>query len=216
MKTLSDLATTVCTNVGRDYAAPFSNVVNEALNYAAVMAVIMFEPEELKTRAHTVQLSAGLDSISLVSGTFTNMLSITSVYNITDAKPIWFVPFELWDIIVPSTLTPLKFFTTFGTTAYFKTLQATNKFLDIYYTQYPPPMSAAADPLGFLWHEDYVVSIATGLVFTSLEETESAGNWDKVQNTVTSIMALGGMRRHVIQGRSTRLEQAVKAMQGGK
>lgn len=202
MSTLTDLQTIVFKALGRS-DTDTTTLTTAALNYAAVLAALTFEPPEL-TGNTTVQVTGASNYVSISS--VTNLLDLRSVYNSTDSKNMWFIPWDLWYAFFPTTVGSTKYYSLFGQLIYVRDTPVVNKDLLIHYTKYPTTMVSASDELGFDHHDSYIVSVATGIVWAFYEESESAGTMGKMAEFVSQPLSLGARARGILAGEKASLE----------
>jgi hypothetical protein len=214
MSTLSELQALVFTALGRDDADTVL-LVTAALNYATVLAALSFEPIEL-TDSDTIQIAGSSNSASL-SGV-AGLLDLRTVYNSSDSKNMWFIPWEFWYPLFPTSIGAVRYYSLFGQTLYVKDTPSGNKNLLIHFTIYPTVMVNPSDPVGFDNHDSYIVSVATGLVWAFFEEIESAGTLQKVVELVSAPLSIGARARGIITGQKANLEELfnqLKSRTGG-
>lgn len=207
MSTLADFRALIKVNFGGRDDADALLVTDAAINYAALLAALVFEPPELRTSGD-LTVAGGSDSVSF--GSLTNLLDILTVYNTTDNNPMWFIPHELWQVIVPSSIGSTKYYSVFGETIYVKDAPSVNKTLKVYYSTYPAKLVNSTDVLEFDYHDSYIVSTASAIVLAAFEEGESAGIWQKVAEAVGVPLMLGARARQVIAGQRLTLESAIE------
>lgn len=213
MSTLAELRNLVKVNIGGRDDADAMLVIDAAINYAAVLAALVFEPPELRGSSN-LTVAGGNNSVSFAS--LTQLLDIIALYNVTDNHPMWYIPFEQWELVVPSSVGATKYYSVFGETIYVKDKPSANKTLRIYYSNYPTKLVNATDELEFEWYDSYIVSVASGITMAALEEAESAQMWQRVVEAISLPLMLGARARQVIAGQKLTLESAIAQVQGGK
>ncbi len=206
MTTLATLRELVRINIGGREDADAVAIMNAAINYATLLASIVFEPPELRTYT-TTQLGAGSSTISF--SVLTRPLDLISLYNETDDKLMGFIPFEIFSLVVPAAAPAASFYTVFGESILVKSTPSVNKSIKIYYSQYPQELIEDTDELDFEHHDSYIVSVASGICMAAFEEVESAQMWQNVAQYVTTPFVLGARARSLIAGRAVELEKAM-------
>lgn len=204
-KTLGDFRTLVYDNLARSDTVAIRSV-DEAINAAAILAAVLFDPPELRTNVE-VALAPGGTSQSLASASFTNPMAITSIYNVTDSEPLWFIPIELWDIIIPTSLTTLKFFSVEGLTIWFKAAPSVATTLKYRYRRYPTWLTNVGDMLDFYYHDEWITATASGLAMATFEEDAMATMWGSVSSTIGTYLLAAANTRGMVQGQKTSLIQ---------
>jgi len=211
MSTLSDFRALIKAAFGGRADTDALLVTDAAINYAATLAALVFEPYELKA-ANSLVIPGSSSSVSFSS--LTNLLDILAIYNQTDSNLMWFVPYELWEVIVPSSVGSTKYFSVFGGSVYVKDTPSGNKTLTVSYSKYPTKLVNATDSLEFTQHDSYIVSTASAIVFAAFEEAETAQMWQAVANAISVPLTLGARARHVIAGQKAILESIIAQARG--
>ena len=196
---------------GRDDSTA-NTVIDACLNYASTLAALLFEPPELQTKAN-LTLLANNSNISLSN--LTDRLDIKSVYNSTDSAKMWYIPWESWEILVPSNVGGTKYFSIFGETLYAKDTPSANKVLNIGYSTYPSLMSNANDTVDFDHHDSFIISTALGIAWAFFEKGKTT-TIEQAMNSITIPLTLGAKARQVIEGRKTSLSELLTQLQGGE
>ena len=210
LQTLQDL---VQINIGGRDDASAVTVMKAAINYASILAALVFEPPELKAISN-LTVTGGSDNTSFSS--LTQLLDILTVYNTTDSCVMWFVPYEQFEIIIPASVGKTKYYTVFGETIYVKDTPSVNKTLKLTYSNYPTTLVNPTDELEFEWHDPYIVGVASGICMAAFEEGESAQTWQGVVDAVGVPLMLGARARQVISGQKLTLEAAIAQLRGEK
>lgn len=194
---------------GRDDLVALT-VINASLNYAATLAALIFEPPELREQSNLV-VSGGSSYVSM--GSLTDLLDLITIYNTTDSNKMWFIPWESWYVILPTTVGKVKYFSIFGDRLYVKDTPAVNKTLLVSYSTYPAKLVDLTDVLEFDYHDSFLVATALGICWAFFEEGESAGVLQKVSDAMAMPLALGAKARQVIEGRAISLEAQLAQIQ---
>ncbi len=211
MSTLASLRNLVVINLGGRNDATAVEVIDAAINYGVLIAAMMFQPPELK-REDTTVLSSGNNKFYL--SLFTRLFDLISIYNNTAGSPLWFVPYEQFDIVVPSSGTNVKFYTVFGNTVYVKPTPTSTTSLKVAYVSYPDVLSEDDDEVEFDYYDPYIVAVASALAMAAFEEVDSATMWQKVSESLYGPFLLGQRAREVIAQRKTLFEAVVAQMAG--
>lgn len=146
---------------------------------------------------------------------FLNVLDIIKVYNKTNSRKVNFVPYEQWDIIVPSSASAVAYWTLFGTNLMVKSVPTRNTTLTVGYTFYPTKLIDDNQELEFDHYDAYVVSIATSIAFAAFEESEAANLWNSIAGFVAAPMTMGVKARSIIEGQKVILENTIGQIKGG-
>ena len=211
--TLQELQSLVIKGLGgRDDSVAIS-VINASLNYAITLAALIFEPPELREQNNLV-ISGSSSYVSI--GSLTDLLDLQTVYNSTDSNKMWFIPWESWYVILPTTVGSVKYFSVFGDRLYVKDTPSGNKTLLVSYSTYPAKLVNLTDELGFDYHDSYIVSVALGIAWAFFEEGETAGVMEKVANAAAMPLALGAKARQIVEGKRISLEALLSQLQGGQ
>ena len=197
MLTLQNIIDSIQVRFGGRNDAPAISTYKEAANYASILGVLLFSPSELHLEG-TIALTTGSSSVTLT--TLTRLLAIHTIWNATISSPLLYIPVDLWQIIVPTSLSEPKFYTRRGNMLLVKAAPSTNHSLQIIHSAYPPVMANSSDPLGFEQHDSFVISVATGLTFAAFEEGETVEIWAKVAEFLKGPLELGMKERGVTFG----------------
>lgn len=214
MTTFSVIKNLVYKSLGHDEGDDdvLTIMVPAAINYAQVAVALIFKPPELNS-SNDVIVSAGAKSVSIGA---LNFIDVIKIYNLTDSKDLHYVPFESWEILVP-TLTTIKFYTIFGEYIYVKGSPAGDTTLTIYQLVYPTELTTADQELDFPHYDSYIIAVACAICFAALEEGESVDVWAKVTEALGMPFLKGSQMREVIAGRQASLEATISgALAGGK
>jgi len=201
--TFATLQALVGINLGGRDDADTTAIIKAAINYAVLVAALTFEPPELKTSGN-LTVTGGNDSVSLNG--LTRWLDVVKIWNTTDSMPMGFIPFELWDVIVPTVVGSTRYYSIFGDTLFVKDKPGVNKVLKLFHATYPAKLVNTGDTLEFDHHDSYIVSVATGLSWAAFEEGESAGVWQKIGELVSMPFMLGARARAIIAGQKASFE----------
>jgi hypothetical protein len=200
--TLKDL---VYKSIGRDSTDQLAAaVVPEAVNYALDVVALLFKPPELNTSG-AVTVAGGSNYASIASLDF---IDVTKVHNDTDGRELLFVPFEQWDVIVPS-LADVRFYSIYGDRLYVKATPAANKTLTVYYYAYPARLTLDSQSPEFDHYDSYIVAVASALTFATIEEGESVDVWAKVTEALGMPFLRGSAMREVIAGKQAQFESVI-------
>lgn len=212
MTTYLEFKNFVYTNIARDSSDTLAAlVVPKAVNYAIDIAAILFKPPELSTSAN-LTLTAGTTYITVTQ----KFIDIITAYNTSDSNKLWFIPYELFNSLKPST-TSIKYFSLFGTRLYVNTSSLADKTITIYYVAHPTELSADDDEIEFTQHDAFIISIATALCFAVLEEGDSADIWARVGDAFGAGAIKSAQLKEVVSGSVTSLEATLTgALAGAK
>lgn len=206
MTTFLTLKNLVYKSLGRDDNDEATVLIVPAvINYAITAVALIFKPPELIS-SNPVVISAGSKSVSLSSLDF---IDLTKVYNETDSRELFFVPFENWDIIVPSGLTVVKFYSINGETLFVKGTPAADKTLTVYCIDYPTELTADDQPVDFEHYDSYIMAVASAIAFAAFEEGETVDVWAKVVEALGMSFLKGSAMREVIAGKQISLESTI-------
>jgi hypothetical protein len=235
MSTFGDIKTIVLRSLGREDDIAI-DVTKNAINYAILMASLIFDPPEM-SRTSDVVIPGGSNSLTFPNivedvdltpddflGMFeidddgdlmpiagetlsTRLLDLIKVYNKTSGFKLNFIPYEQWDVLIPSSLTVIKYWTLFGNTLRINYTPTSNLTLTISYTIYPEVLTDDSEVLPFNYHDSYIVSAATGIAFAMFEETDSSSMWSTIAGFVGEPKALGARARAIIEGQKVLLEK---------
>lgn len=183
-------------------------VVDAAVNWAALAAALIFDPPELHAEAD-VTLTGGSSSIDLDT-VLTRYLDLIAVKNKTTGLPLYFIPFEVWFVALPSTVSGVRFYTLHGSVMHVYAAPSANQTFTVHYRRYPRELVNPTDALEFELHDGFIVSVASGVAWAAFEEGEAAGVWEKVAQFFTTPLVLGAQARALVAGRTVLLEQAIK------
>lgn len=237
MTTFQELKQMVTSSLGRDDNEALT-IIKASINYAMTMAALLFEPPELCLES-TITLTGGSnklffpylvtktdldeeeflghfeidangDLMPIAGATLsTNLLDLIKVYNKTDGFKMDFIPYEQWDVVIPSSLTLTKYWTLFGETLIVTTTPSANIELNIGYTTYPKQLILDTDELAFSHLDGYIISSAAGIAFAVFEEQEASSLWAQIANLVGSPAAFGKKARAIIEGQKVLMEKAI-------
>lgn len=169
-------------------------LANEVINQAIVMGALIFDPPELQVKYDYTLPSAEV-SFSLTSSPFNSeVLVIRSIKDVDNLRRIWYINPDKWDVIVP-TLTTVKFFTLHGTTVYVNTSLVTSLDLEVKATKYPALFVDDTTDCQYDFHDDFIISTATNLLFAKMEEKETVEMWTGVQSSIAAVHSVGLSRR---------------------
>jgi len=213
MSTLGEIRTLILNAVARDDTVAVA-IANAAINYATTLASLSFEPAEM-FMVSEVTLTGDSNSLSISSLSSEapimadRLLNIVKIHNDTNGYKLSFIPYEMWDSIIPSGLEVTKFWSIFGQTLYFKAAPSSSNTLTISHSIFPAQMVNATDEIPFGYYDAYILSTATGICWAAFEESESSEMWNKISNIVGSSYSLGTRAQAIIEGRRTLLESAI-------
>lgn len=186
MTTFLDLKNTVYTAIARDSTdTAAALVVPKAINYAYDAAARLFKPPELEDEHEAVVL-AGTDYKDFVLYRFSE---ITSVRDSTNSRPLYFIPLEVFDIIIP-TLTVVRYYTVHGTRLRFNTSLGAAYTIAITYSRIPTELTNDANSLEFEGHTGFIVSLASAMALAVFEEGDSADMWTRMGE----VFSLGNLK----------------------
>jgi len=211
--TLQDLQALVIKGLGgRDDTTALS-VINACLNYAITLAALIFEPPELREQSNLV-VPSGDAYVSIAS--LTDLLDFITAYNSTDSNKMWYIPWESWYVILPTTIGSVKYFSIFGDRLYVKDTPSADTTLSVSYSTYPAKLTQLTDQVEFDYHDSYLVSVALGIAWAFFEEGDSAGVMQKVGDAVALPLTLGAKARQIIEGKRISLEALLTQAQGSQ
>jgi len=204
MTTFAELKDLVYKNIGRDSTDSLASaVVPAAINYAIKAASVLFKPPELYATENVV-ISNGTSSKEFT----TEYIDILTLYNVTDSANMYFVPYELFYVIIPTHPTA-KYYTFLGDLIIVNLNVTADTTVRVAYVGYPTELSDEADEVEFDQHDAYIVSAATAIAFAAMEENETVDMWAKVAEA----MGLGNLKaaqaREFMANKLTYLESAV-------
>lgn len=214
MTTFLDLKNLVFKNLGHEEGDDdvLTAMVPAAINYAQVAVALIFKPPELFGDSN-LTISGSSPRVSL--GTL-DFIDIIKVYNITDSRELHYIPFESWEILVP-TLSIVKFYSIFGEWLYVKKTPTVDTIITLYRLDYPTELTANSQELDFPHYDGNIVAAACAICFAALEEGESVDVWGKVTDALGMPSLKGSQMREVIAGRQASLEATISgALAGGK
>jgi len=193
MKNRAEFRTLVLLGTGDDSSEMIA-MANEAINQAIILGALMFDPPELQVKYdHT--LPGSEDSFSLAAAPFNGqILIIRHMWDADNGRRLWYVPFDRWDLIVP-TVDHIKFYTLHGMTVYLNTSIVPSLNLYVKATKYPTPFVDDVTDCEYDFHDEFIVSTATGLVFAKEEEKDTVDMWSKIQGAVAGALGVGAIRR---------------------
>lgn len=207
---LSSLQTLCVKGLGGNDSSEAITAINASINFATLLAALLFEPPELLISGNLTVLS---DQNSVSTTTLTNLLTIKTVYNSSDGNKMWFVPWESWYILVPSSVGSIKYYSLLGQTLYVADTPTSSKLLAIGYSTYPSSLSGSSDTLSFDHHDSFIVSTAINLAWSFFEKGRTV-DIDKVISSITQPFSLGAKARQIIEGRKTGLELLIQQIGG--
>ena len=211
--TLGDLQGLVVKGLGGRNDSTALTVINACLNYAITLAALLFEPPELREQGNLI-VSNGNAYVSVAS--LTDLLDIQTVYNSTGSNKMWYIPWESWYVILPAAIGSVKYFSIFGDRFYVKDTPSADTTFLVSYSTYPGKLVNSTDPVGFDYHDSYLVSVALGICWAFFEEGESAGVLQKVADAAAMPLALGAKARQVIEGKRISLEALLSQLGKGE
>jgi hypothetical protein len=171
-------------------------MVPAAINYAQLAVALIFKPPELFAE-NNLTISSGSPKVSLGSLDF---IDVIKVRNVTDSRDLHYIPFENWEILVP-TLTVVKFYSMFGEWLYVKKTPTVDTVITIYQLTYPTELTANGQELDFPHYDGNIVAAACAICFAAIEEGESVDVWGKVTEALGMPALKGSQMREVIAGR---------------
>ena len=197
-----DMKSSIYKRLGKDSSDSVAvAVAEESINTAVLIAALNFQPKELQASTSLTLLPAS----QTMSVSALQIMDIIRLYNTSDSREMYFVPFELWETLVPST-SIVKYFSVFGTNLYIKTTSSVDKLFSLYYLSYPAALSQPGDSPAFSDYDYYILSIATAISFAAFEETDSANLWGSIQGILGESYKLGQGAKEVISGRLASIE----------
>ena len=242
MSTLNELRSLVLTSLGRDDADAVT-VANSAINYAVTIAALTFNPPELY-KISDILITGGTDRIYFpyvvmsddisdesFIGLFeidpngdlmpidgetlsTHLLDIIKVYNRTGSSKLSFIPYERWDMVIPTSLTSVRYWTLFGNVMILGATPSVNTTLRIGYTTYPAFLTEGNDNVEFEHFDSYIVSTAVSICFAAFEEEDATALWASIANLVGSPSALSTKAKAIIEGQKVIMENTLTQMRG--
>jgi len=178
-------------------------VVEQAINDAALLASLMFNPKELQIDG-TVTVTGNTDNIALT--TLTRYIDVVVCYNTTDLDKMFYIPIELWDLIVPSGLAVTRYYTVRGTTLYVAVKPSVNKTIRVTYQSYAGVLTLDSDSLSIDHYVPFIVSLATQIAQAALAGMDGQGVWSKLTEQLALPVMVAEKARSIIEGRPTLLE----------
>lgn len=151
--------------------------VTQGVNFGCTIVSLLFEPPELQQSA-AVSVGASVSSVSLSS--LTRLKVIKSIYNSTSAKPIWAIPIQRFNFVVPSESGHIRFYSRDGSTLYVSPAPAASNTLEVKYDQFPLVVSAIGDTISFDGYDSMVESYAMSYIHGCMEELEQGEFWRKL------------------------------------
>jgi len=203
---LSTLETLVRKGLGGRDDSAADTVIGACINYAILLAAILFEPPELLI-ANNVTVSANSNNAN-ISTYLADQLDVKGVWNNTGSFKMWYIPWEVWETIVPANVGAVKYFTTFGDKIYVKDTPSANTVLAVSRSTYPSDVSNGNDTIGFDHHDSFIVSTAITIARAFFEKADVG----KAMDTITLPLTLSAKARQIIEGRKSGLNEAL--MQG--
>lgn len=194
---------------GRDDSTA-NTVIDACLNYATTLAALLFDPPELLTQGN-LTVSANSNNANLAN--LANYFDVKTVYNYTDSAKMWYIPWEMWETIVPANVGSTKYFTNLGDTMYVKDTPSSNKVITVSYAAYPSLMSNSNDTVDFDHHDSFIISTALGIAHAFFEKGGTT-TIEQAMNSVALPLTLGAKARHMIEGRKTSLGEFLTQLQG--
>jgi hypothetical protein len=182
-------------------------VIKAAINYSALIAAILYKPNELKTQSDVV--FAGGSSFHNLSSL--NWQEIHRVWNTTDSILLKFIPYELLDSILP-TLTATKYCSIYGEGLYLRKSPSTSKTLKISYIAYPAELVDDIDALEFSTYDSFIISLATSLTFAAFEEMESSALHQKVADYLGQPLTLSSKEKNLISKQQVYFDLSLQQM----
>lgn len=169
-------------------------LANDAINQAILMGALLYDPPELQVK-YDYTLPSAETTLSLASSPFNGeVLVVRSIQDVDNLRRIWYIDPDRWDVVVPSLLT-IRFFTLHGTTVYFNTSLVTSLDLEVKATKHPAPLTDDTTDCQYNYHDDFILSTATNLVFAMMEEKETVEMWTGVQSGIAAVHNIGLSRR---------------------
>lgn len=209
MKTLAQLRNIVTTNLGKNDSDTVT-LVDEALNTAAICVAAAFDPPELSSNK-ALNIAGSQD---ITSAVIPNFMEFVKIRNNTSNMAMGFIPWELWDHIIPS-VNQTKYYSWYGQTLYVArnaTGPITN--IQLYYRQYPARMVSDSNTLGFENFDGLVTAVATAIVWAAYEEVEASKLQADVFTQLGAAASISETRKKIIQGALTDFEEAF--LKGGR
>lgn len=212
MTTFAVFKSVVYTNIGRDSSdVTAALVVPKAVNYAVDLAAVLFKPVELSTTAD-LTLNAGNTSVQMTS----KFIDIIVAKITTDTGRLWFIPFELFDFLLPS-ISTIKYFTILGDYIYVNTSSGSTKTIRVTYTAHPAELTSESSEPEFTQHDAFIIAAATAFCFAVLEEADSADMWSKIGEMYGIGLLKSAMAKEIVSGALTSLESTITgALTGSK
>ena len=147
--------------------------VEVAINQAAIITALMFDPPELLVTG-SVSVGAGLGEVEIgVADALPGLLDIIGFVSGASAAPMYFVPYELLDIVVPATAAELKYFSKIGNKLLVRKAPAAASSITGRYKKYPAPLASDSETLAFENRDSYLLSAALIIASTYLEEKKT-------------------------------------------
>lgn len=212
MTTFAVLKNTVYENIGRpssDVSAAL--VVPKAVNYAIDLAAILFKPPELSSTVN-LTLNAGSTTTTMTS----KFIDIITAKITTDTGRLWYIPFELFDFLLPS-ITTIKFYTIFGDVIHVNTSSLSTKTIQVSYIAHPAELTSDAQELEFTQHDAFIISAATAFCWAVFEESDAVEMWAKMGEIYGLGLLKSAMAKEVVSGAVASLEATITgALSGSK
>jgi len=206
MTTFLDLKTLVFKSLGHVEGDDdvLTIIVPAAIDYAQTAIALIFKPPELLAEDDLV-ISGGNSKVSLGSLDF---IDVIKVYDVTDARDLHFIPFENWELLVP-TQTIVKYYSIFGEWLHVKKTPSVNTTITVCQLAYPTKLTSDSQVLDFPHHDGDIVAAACAICFAALEEGESVDVWGKITQALGVATLKGSAMREIIAGRQTSLEATI-------
>jgi len=180
--TLTTLRAVVTDALGRTDTLAVS-WADRGLNYGQLLAAKLYSPEELKTSS-TLTVAASGTSVSL--STLTGMYFLTSIYNITNAGPVYLGDFNRFQYVVPTGAGNVKYAARYGSTLYTRPTPTATNTLTVYYVKYPTELTSASQTIDFDHYDSFITSFALQYAWACQEEKESSDIFTSILTTINS------------------------------
>lgn len=165
------------------------------VNYAQLVAAILFQPPELQ-KSTSLTLAASGESVSLSA--LTALRVIDSIYNITASRGMHPIEWSRWDVVKPVGAGNATVYCRRGTTLYTAPIPTSSNFLTMYYTDYPSVLTSG-DTLSFSNLDPFIVSSAIKFAWAFQEEGESSTLFDKIEETLKLPFTLNAIQRKQLE-----------------
>uniref|UniRef100_A0A6M3KB56 Uncharacterized protein n=1 Tax=viral metagenome TaxID=1070528 RepID=A0A6M3KB56_9ZZZZ len=169
---------------------------DRALNYAQLLAALIFDPPELKV---TDDLTLAISGSSVSLSTLTRLRAIETIYNSTSSKRMWPLSWDKWYILAPATVGDAIYYCRRSETLHTAPIPTVANTLRTHYYKYPAALTVTDDTLDFDNHDSFIVNAAIKLAWAFQEETENVDMMNKVGEAIGIPLAMGTKLRHDLE-----------------